>query len=183
MKKAPSYKAILKLYNSCDGGLKQYFPYLQQLLESQQYEACLAYVFLKTELAHNRVLYCGVVKQHQADSEIAEAAIGSQHMTREKFHELFKNVFGKELPNIVMEKLVKAEEVRDKVVHGKTVAPFEMRDAIVDVLDYAKAVNKHMEIEAGFKPFGDLRGFKGRKSSLDKSTSRWLLKGIGFTLA
>ena len=32
---------------------------------------------------------------------------------------------------------------------------------------------------AGVRPFGDKRGFKGRAEALDKSTTRWILKGMG----
>jgi len=31
---------------------------------------------------------------------------------------------------------------------------------------------------AGFKPFGSLKGFKGRAEPLDKATTKWLLKGM-----
>ncbi|NZA03056.1 hypothetical protein H0I39_17405 [Ottowia beijingensis] len=79
------------------------------------------------------------------------------------------------------EKIKKAERVRDRVIHGKQVSDPDMRQAIIDVIEYAKALNKDLKAAAGFEPFGDLRGFKGRAQSLEKSTTIWLLKGLGFT--
>jgi hypothetical protein len=58
-----------------------------------------------------------------------------------------------------------------------------MREAHIDVIEYAEALNEDIEEIAGFSPFGDLRGFKGRAEPLDNSTSRWLLKGLGFNIA
>ena len=58
-----------------------------------------------------------------------------------------------------------------------------MREALVDVIEYAETLNAELKASAGFEPFGDLRGFKGRAKSLDDATSRLVLKGLGFTLA
>ena len=33
--------------------------------------------------------------------------------------------------------------------------------------------------QAEFRPFGDLRGFKGRGQPLERTTTRWVLKGMG----
>ena len=87
------------------------------------------------------------------------------------------------MPTPITRKLREAEKVRDKIVHGKSINNPNMRDAIYDVLEYATLLNEHLEEKAGFKPFGDLRGFKGRGTPLDANTTRWLLKGMGFTLS
>ena len=57
-----------------------------------------------------------------------------------------------------------------------------MRQAHVDIIEYAESVNIELQSVAGFEPFGDLRGFKGKVKSLEKGTTRWLLKGIGFSV-
>jgi len=57
-----------------------------------------------------------------------------------------------------------------------------MREAIVDVFEYAWMFNKHVVRLAGFPPFGDLRGALAGKNRLPAQTSRWLMKGLGFCL-
>ena len=104
-------------------------------------------------------------------------------MTRNGFKDLFKAIFGKPLDKPVAEKIEKAELVRDRILHGKTVSELEKRKAVIDILDYAEALNSAVCDLAGFRPFGLLTGFKGRAQSLDKSTSRWVLKGIGLTMS
>lgn len=50
----------------------------------------------------------------------------------------------------------------------------------MDILDYATGFNDFVYGIAGLRPFGQLKGFKGRAASLEKSTSRWVLRGVGF---
>jgi hypothetical protein len=182
MKNAPSYKALMNTYNACPPEIKSYFGQFPELIRSfrHQYQVCLAYLFFRLEMAQNRTLYCGVVKLHRAHRQLAQSAVYSQHLTRQSFLDLFQRVFGQPLPAGISDRLKDAEKVRDRVLHGKSVGAPEMREAMHDVLQYAIQMNVHLQAKAGFKPFGDLRGFKGRGSPLDKSTTRWLLKGIGF---
>jgi hypothetical protein len=179
-KNAPSYKALLWKFDSCPKELRDYFGQFSSLIKNHQYQVCLAYLFLRIELAHNRTLYCGVVKLHRADSVLAQSVMDSQHLTRDGFLEIYERVFGGKLPATISGKLKQAVKVRDRVVHGKSVNDAQMREAMYDVLEYAISVNDHLQKEAGYKPFGDLRGFKGRGTPLEKSTTRWLLKGLGF---
>ena len=179
-----SYKAIIHKYDRCSNGVKWYYDQLPSLLKAgYSYEVSLAYMFLRTERAQNTALYCGSVKLHRANTEVAERTVNAQHITRDGFLLLYKNVFGKELPKPINRNLKIAERIRDKVVHGKKVTDPEMRDAHVDVLEYAEAMNAELREVAGFEPFGKLQGFKGRGQSLDKNTTRWLLKGIGFAIS
>ena len=184
MAAAPSYKAVLKHYNSSSANIKWYFDQLPSLINhNYPYEVSLAYLFLRTEKAQNRALYCGVVKLHKANSQIAENAVNAQHLTRDGFLELYKNVYGQVLPDAVKSKIKIAEKIRDSVIHGKSVTDSKMREALCDVVDYAAALNKEVQSIAGFEPFGNLKGFKGAGQSLDTKTTRWLLKGMGFGIA
>lgn len=125
-------------------------------------------------------LYCGVVKLHKVEASLARIAIDNQHITRDGFKELFKAIFGKPLKKSVIGKIEEAEGIRDKILHGKNTTEGDKRKAVIDILEYAKAFNDELYSVAGFRPFGSLQGFKGRATPLDKSTSRWVLKGIGF---
>jgi hypothetical protein len=176
----PSYKAVLKHYASVPADVQKYFSQLPPLIQNFNWDVCIAYQFIGVETAQNRILYGGVVKLHRADAYVADSMLYSLHVTRASFLELVANIFGKPLPDAVANKLKFAEGVRDKTVHGKGIAEAEARQALVDVLDYATEMNKFIEGIAGFRPFGDMRGFKGAAQPLEKSTTHWLLKGLGF---
>lgn len=182
MPNAANYKAVLKRYKGCSEQVREYFRELPSLLQNYPYEVTLAYVFWRIEKAQNRSLYCGVLKLHRASRNVADSAVNAQHMTRESFLKLYENVFGHQVKKTTRDKIKTAEKVRDRVIHGKNVAEPEMREALVDVLDYAEAFNDDVDAVAGFEPFGDLRGFKGAGKALESKTSRWLLKGLGFAI-
>ncbi len=177
---APSYIALLKKYDSCSEDVKKYFDLLPQLIKDYPHSVSLAYVFFQTEKAQNRVLYGGVVKLHRGNASTVENLVSAAHITRESFILLFKNIFDRELPQTIATKIKVAEKTRDKLLHGKKVTDASLREAISDVLDYAESVNTEIDSLAGFKPFGDMRGFKGRRETLDPKTTKWLMKGLGF---
>jgi len=71
-------------------------------------------------------------------------------------------------------------------MHGKSVSDPDKRKAISLALHYAEGMNRLIAVtkNLGFRPFtGDLRGFIGALGFLDKSTTRWILKGMGFGLS
>ena len=140
-------------------------------------------MFSRVELAQNMALYCGVVKIHRGEATLARKAIDTQHMTRAEFKEKFETIFDKPIPERVYKKLEVAQKVRDRVMHGKSVSEEAKRNAVVSLIEYAKEFNAHVKSVADFRPFGNLRGFKGRTKVLDKKTTRWLLKGMGFNVS
>lgn len=181
----PSYKAVINRYRSTSPEVQDYFPYLETLVqkvsqENRFWEISLAYMFIRVETAQNMLLYCGTVKLHRANAKVARSVVDNQHLKRDTFPVLFENVFGKHLKGSIIGKIEGAEKIRNKVIHGKSVSPAEMRTAIVDILEYAECLNRFVCEIAGFKPFDDLRGFKGRGQPLDAKTTRWLMKGLGF---
>ena len=94
-----SYRAVLKRYERSTSNVKGYFSELPDLLtDGYPYEVSLAYIFLEAEHAHNRALYCGVVKLHAAEKEVADKVVNSQHLTRKEFLALYRAVFGKAFP-------------------------------------------------------------------------------------
>jgi hypothetical protein len=161
--------------------VRGHFQHLPKLINDDlPYEIAIAYCFLKVEQAQNRALYGGVVKVHRCDAEFARRLMNFQHLTRDGFRELFRNVFGRPLKDSTTDKILEAEKIRDKVIHGKEVSPSELRQAIADALAYAEDFNSEVEAVADFQPLGDMRGFKGRVGALDKRTSKWLMRGLGF---
>ena len=176
-------RGVQKTYDGCATCVREHFEHLPGLLKDYPLDVALAYVFAQVELAHNTALYTGVVKLHRAHHDLARRAIDAHHLTREGFLGMFKVVFGESLPDRVRKHLESAEDIRDRVMHGKATFDTQKRQAIADVLAYAEGLNAHMSSTAGIRPFGDLRGFKGRLKSHDKATTRWILKGMGFNLS
>ncbi|MCA1716420.1 MAG: hypothetical protein LC781_05975 [Actinobacteria bacterium] len=176
-----SWRGVVNHYKVCSGEVQAYFADVPTLIEGFDWEVPLGFMFTRLEKAHNVMLYCGAVKHHRADTEVARNFVDQHHMTRKEFHRLFKNVFGKPIKAPLRNMLEEAEAVRDKVVHGKTASAVDKRKAIVRILDYAEGMNGFVCDIAGFKPFtNDLRGFTGRRAALDKSTTSWLMRGLGF---
>lgn len=178
-----TWKGVLNSFRQAPQEIQDYFPSLPGLLNSFPWDVCLAYMFARLELAHNMAIYCGVVKLHRAEISLAWKAVENQHMTRKDFRQFFTVVMGKPISKLTYAKLEKAEKIRDKVLHGKVATPAQMREAAVNVLSYAEDLNQFVSGLAGFQPFDDLRGFKGRAQSLDVATTRWLLKGMGFSIS
>ncbi|MFP6845543.1 MAG: hypothetical protein VB958_10065 [Thalassolituus sp.] len=181
MSRIPSRIALRKFYEARNDEVRLYFEHFLAVLDNNlPYHICLAYVFLKMEQAQNRALYGGVDKIHRGKRDFVSRVMNFQHLTRDGFKDIYKNVFGKNITTATTKRLEEAESIRDKVIHGKDVPDNELREAIADVLEYAELLNKEVSEIAGFKPFGSMKGFKGRADSLDNRTTKWLMKGLGF---
>ena len=118
------------------------------------------------------------MKLHGCDAHLARRAIKSYHITRAQFRDRYRDIYGKPIRDATAALLLVGEAVRDNVMHGKGATDDEKRNAIAHVLCCAQELND-LTVQLGRpKLFGDLRGFKGAAQSLDKSTSRWILKGM-----
>lgn len=181
-KEIKSKPGLMKAYDTSSEDVKEYFEYLPKLLDEFPMEVCLAYAFARLELGQNMALYCGAVKVHRANTDLARTAVSSHHMTREGYVRLYKTVFGFGPPKTAHRDLKTAESTRDDVMHGKKPGEDRIRNAVARVLEYAEAVNRQLLTKHGLNPFGSLTGFSGRATKLDKGTTRFLLKGMGFDL-
>jgi hypothetical protein len=180
--KVKSKPALLNFYKLSPAEVRNYFEHLPTLVEQFPLDVALAYVFFRVELAQNMALYCGLAKIHRADSDLAYRAVQTHHMTRDGFRSKFSTVYGAPVPEKIASLMTQAEGVRDLVMHGKGASDDQKRNAIAHVLAYAAEFNQLTVACGGPKPFGDLRGFKGSGQSLEKKTTRWVLKGMGFTM-
>jgi hypothetical protein len=178
-----SYKGILELFKKQPVEICKYFRYLPPLIKNDlPYDIALAYLFSQIERAHRRTLYCGITKRYSANSELTDEIIRKEYVTRDGFKQLFKNVYGQEFPDGLNKMIEHAEDMRDTEMHGKPAGDADLRQAIHDVFEYAKEFNRMISRLEGFEPFGDLRGFKGRGENMDKETTRWILKGLSFSI-
>ena len=174
-----SYKGVIREYNEAPQQVRGYFPNFVELVENYDWEISISYVFSRVELAKRNTIYCGIVKLHWCDAVLTRKLVNEDHMSRGRFLDLFEVVFGGRVPKQIVAKLENGEQVRDKVAHGMKWKQIEARQGLVSVIDFAKDFNDFVDSKAGFCPFGDLRGFKGRGQPLTKATTRWVLKGMG----
>lgn len=178
-----SKNGLKKAYESSPAEVRDYFQHLPKLLQDYPLDVCLAYAFSRLELGQNMALYCGVVRIHKVNTELARNAVGAHHLTRKSFVTLYKTVFDIDLPKTAHADLKSAEGTRDSIMHGKRASDDNVRNAIARVLEYATEINQQLSKKHGLKPFGNLKGFAGRAKKLDKRTSRFVLKGMGFTIS
>jgi hypothetical protein len=177
----PNVRALRAHFDGKPRYVREFFWHMPDLIaESAKFEIALAYSFLRTELAQNRTLYGGALRLYQAHSEVAQSLIDAQHLTRATFKELYKNTFGKAVSGSVEANFDNAQRVRNRIIHGKTVPTPDIRNALAAIFDYASGLDQEVFAIANFHPFGDMRGIRGRQGSLNKKTTRWLMKGLGY---
>ncbi len=128
-------------------------------------------------------LYCGAVKCHKVDIKLAKSALERFENRPDEFRKMFKNVFGKKVPQSLIETFDCAQNVRNNVLHGKSVKPEDFRKAIAAIIYYATEFDETCSELGKFRPFGKLQGFKGAAAPMDKSASRLVLKGLGFPIS
>jgi len=176
-------RTVIEQFDSCPEEIRAYLADLPRLLDSFPLEVAISYLFTQIQRAHNATLCSGAVRVHKANRNVARAAVGAQQITREGFQIQFETVFGRPIPEEVKQELEAAQIVHDKILNGQRTSGKEKREAIGRVLDYARALNRFVNRLAKFKPFGDQRGSDGCAESLNKATTRWMLKGMGFSLS
>lgn len=176
-------RTVIDQFESYPEEIRDYFSDLPRLLDSFSLEISLSYLFTQIQCVHNATLCSGAVKVHKANRNVARAAVSAQPITREGFQVQFETVFGKPIPEEVKQELEAAELVQDKILNGQRTLAKEKREAIGHILDYAQALNRFVNSLAKFKPFGDAKGSDGCAESLNQATTRWMLKGMGFSLS
>jgi hypothetical protein len=183
---ARSRPGLKNLFDGFDDDIKGHFWEFSKLVESEfSLQVILAYSFFRLEQGQRTTLFCGARKLHKTDSDLTWKAIDGHYMSREHFQKFFETIFGVGIPSAVQDVIKPAETARDKIMHGQGIDDARIREAISRVLHYANQLNTFLDGRGvGFRAFvGDLRGFTGRLEALDKSTSRWILKGMGFQMA
>lgn len=174
-----NYLQVLQVYRNSPEDIRKYFPTFEELVKNYSWDVAIAYVFSRVERLKHETIYCGIVKLHRTDSVLTRELVDKDHMSRSRFRELFKIVFGVAIDGELLKKLSEAEMVRDKIIHGKKWSDIQARAALTDVLGFSVGFNELVYDTAKFRPFGDLRGFKGRQEPLSPETTRWVLLGMG----
>lgn len=175
-----SYRGLKAVYDGLDLDVKNYLSKLEPFLDDgKNYEIALAYCFMKLEEGHHRALKCGLVRIYDCASAKVDTELEKQHFTVETYASVFKNVFAKSIPDTAKENLSKAQEIRNKLIHGKTTTDPKRREAIYYALEYMSELGEFVKSQTGKNPYGDLRGLAGKKKLLSDKSTIWMLKGFG----
>lgn len=176
-----SYKSLIRHFQGQSQQIQDYLGNFENLIQSYSYEVTVAYCFFKLEQAYNRTLYGGARKLHKVQHQVLTQVLDRQHLSREGFLTFYNVIFGKAVTTSTQSKIKFAEKIRDRIIHGKSVPNVDSRRCLAELLDFATELDKEVQAAAGFSPFADMRGLNGSRTSLDKATTRWVLRGMGFS--
>lgn len=179
MASAANYKQVLARLRGLPRDIRGWFEIVPELIERYDWEVSISYVFSRIEAIKHDTLYKGLVKRHRTDAELTWSLLDKDHMGRARFIELFRIVFDNPIPDNVLDHLSTAENIRDRVAHGKRLTGAQARTCLMAAFDFMETFSELVHAVGGFRPFGEGRGFKGRTESLTKETSRWVLRGMG----
>jgi hypothetical protein len=179
MESAATYKQVLARLKRLPKDIKNWFDIVPELIERYDWEVSISYVFTRIEVIKHDTLYKGLVKRHWTHAQLTRELLDRDHMDRARFIGLFRIVFDEHIPTNILAHLSTAESIRDRVAHGKRLTPAQARACLMAAFDFMETFNDFVQAKAGFRPFGEGRGFKGRAESLTKETSRWVLRGMG----
>lgn len=175
-----SYKGLKIVYDDLDQEVKSYLAKLGPLLgDGRNYEIALGYCFMKLEEGHHRALKCGLVRIHDCASDKVDSELEKQHFTAEKYSSVFKNVFSASIPLVAEKNLSMAQDIRNKLIHGKATTDPSRREAIYYALEYMRELGDFVKSKTGKNPYGDMRGLAGKRNLLPAKSTIWMLKGFG----
>jgi len=171
---------LRKSYEALESEVKSYLSKLEPLLsDALNYEIALAYCFMKLEEGHHRALKCGLIRMHDCNAKKVDQQLQRQHFRSGTYETVFKNIFGASIPADAKQNHKKAQEIRNKLIHGKSVGAPALRAAIYHALEYMRIVGDFVKKKTGKNPYGDMRGLAGKKKLLPEKSTIWMLKGFG----
>lgn len=174
-------KATIKnRFNTLSAEVKTYFVHTPKLIDSFPPDVCLAYLFSGIRAVHRRAFYLGIVRKYNTDRDLTFELVDLRTFQLSEFSHEFEKVFGHHFATETIEHLEQVQRTRNKSLHGQSVKPQETLQAVLDILEYAEALNNDLKDLIGKTPFKGLEGAAGRIKPLNRETSMWILKGMGF---
>jgi hypothetical protein len=173
---------VKSCFNAQTEGVQYYFGELLHIVDNvKSPEPALAYCFQRVEAAQRTALYALLMRKYRTDATVTWGIIDSLDITRKSFPVHYSQLTGHQIQDPVTAHLTQATAIRDRIMHGKKAAASDVLSAVISCLSYATALNAQVQADAGFAPFGKLRGVtSSRKPKLEKDISRLVLKGLGF---
>jgi len=175
-------KTLIAKFEGMPVGIQDYFSPCHKLMSDADipWDVVISYMFSKIEAAQRATLYVGIRRKHKCQKDLVWKAIDREPLYKDEFRVFFKKVFGKSISKKTDEILLPATTVRNKIMHGYGASDAEKKKAISAIMDYCTEFNNEMSDIGGFQPFGSLQGAIGASKFLDKSTTKWMLIGMGF---
>jgi hypothetical protein len=100
-----NYIQVLAHFRKMPEDIRAYFPTFEELVQKYSWDVSIAYVFSRIERLKHETIYCGIVKRHRTDATLTRDLVDKDHMSRSRFRELFKVVFGLAIDKPLLEKL------------------------------------------------------------------------------
>lgn len=174
-----NYKQVVARFRALPPEIKRSIEIVPELIERYEWQVSISFVFSQIETVKHDTLYKGLVNdialtlslRDSCSTKITGLEAGFGSYSRLYSVSRFRRIQRSYLEN--------AEKIRDRDAHGKILTEAQSRDFLVQAFKFIEEFTDFVYKLAGFRPFGDGRGFKGRGQSLSKETSLWVLKGMG----
>lgn len=173
---------VIDVFNASSKRTQEYFRHVPNLIEQFVPEVAVGYVFDRTAAAHNGVIVAGLVVKHKAHRDVAREIAVFQECAWEEFHYEYQTVFGNVIPEAISQQYIYANEKRRALLAGKRVSSKDQCEVIEVILQYADTLDEFVAKNSRLHPFSDLSKAKPRGNALDKESTRWVLKGMGFPM-
>lgn len=178
---AKSYKGIKSAYDALDLDVRAFIGKMERFVDgADHYDVALAYLFVKIEEGHHRLLRGVLIKKLNCDKIIVDRFLSDEHFTRKHYTTLLQRAGGKSIPSDCQAHHDSAAKVRDKIIHGKAVGSAEQRAAVFHAIRYISALNEFSQAEFGFRPYASMTGYLKSKAPIPKDATIWMLRGLGF---
>ena len=171
-------KDLISWFDTRPQELRNYFDHLGRLLTAFPLDVAFIYASARLELGQTMTLYGGLVKVHRANTDVARRAIELHHLLPKRFVDLYRAIFGFDLPQGAGRALDTALKARFDLSHGELLEDNRLRNAVTQIVEYAQATNEQLGDKYTLRPFGDLRGVSGRVKKLDRRKTRTLLREL-----
>ena len=176
---AANYKQVIDCFNQLPEDIKSWIPHVPKLIEEYSWDIPIAFTFNQIETIKRRTLSLRLIKYHKTNAELTWKLIDEDYMLRERFRVLFDKIFGTPIPDAILAHLTQAEAVRDRAMHGKSFSEKDARICLPLAFTFLQTFSAFVEEKAGFRPCSNAQGIKGAAASLNKETTKWVLKGMG----
>lgn len=175
-------QGVIDAFNASSARTKEYYAIVPGLIEHHKPDVALAYVFDRAAAAHNATIVAGLVVKHRAHRDVAREIASFQECAWDEFHYEYQTVFGSVIPESVSAIYGEANEVRRHFLSGKRVSSKDLCATVSQMLKYSDELDAFVYSDARIHPFSDLSKTKSRGAALDKNSTRWVLKGMGFPI-
>lgn len=156
------------------------FKSLPKLLVTFPLEVATGYVLSRLERTRRFMIFAKLIRQYRAESTMTASVIQRQSMEESQFAIFSQRILS--YPVDYLPKFSPIQKLHRKAVFGSEIKHEETVHAFVKFFDSVHWMYSHCTVP-GYRPFGDRSRLKPFKQQVSKATTRWLLKGFGFSVS